>query len=79
MALVVSVLQTSLENAFKANVPDATQEQSSQITAMANAMAVAIDAYIKSGVVTIPLGVPVQTVPATGAGATTAPAIGAIT
>ena len=51
MALVVSVLEASLINAFKANVPDATSDQTSQINAMATAMATAIDAYIKTATV----------------------------
>jgi len=37
-----------------------------------------IDAYVKTGTVTVPLGVAVQVVPATGTGATTAPGIGTI-
>lgn len=44
----------------------------------ATGLADLIDAYVKTGAVTVPLGVAVQVVPATGTGATTAPGIGTI-
>lgn len=44
----------------------------------ASGLADLIDAYVKTGTVTVPLGVAVQVVPATGTGATTAPGIGTI-
>ena len=44
----------------------------------AKELAIIIGTAIKSGTVTIPLGVAVQVVPTTGTGATTAPATGTI-
>jgi hypothetical protein len=60
MALDKSTLVTALENIFNANVPNPTAEQTTQISAMANAWATAIDTYIKSATVT---SVPVLTSP----------------
>ena len=60
MPLVKSTLVTELEAVFNANVSDPTTEQSEQINAMANSLANAIDAYIKSATVT---SVPVLTCP----------------
>lgn len=51
MALVVTTLQDQIEAIFNTNVPNATEQQTAQIKAMALALASAIDVYIKSGVV----------------------------
>ena len=78
MPLVVTVLEKQLEDVFLANVPDATADQKTQITAMATAMSAAIDQYIKSATITVTAGIAVQvTVPA-GTGATIAPGVGVI-
>jgi len=81
MPLIIATLEQSLESAYKKNVPNATADQLAQITQMATDISVAIDAYIRSATVTASgtaeTAIPVQVVPATGTGATTAP--GAVT
>ena len=53
MALDKSTLVTDLmDNVFNPNVLNPTEEQTAQISAMANAWATAIDTYIKSATVT---------------------------
>lgn len=78
MALVLITLETAIKNAFTVNVPNATAQQTAQINALSLALATAIDTYIKSATVTVPI-IPVQVVPASGTGATTLPTIAPIT
>lgn len=77
MALVKATLQAAISTALST-----TRSGSFTINqycdAVASDIANAIDTYIKAAVVTVPLGVAVQTVPATGTGATTAPGIGTL-
>ena len=79
MPLVVTTLETALENIYLANVPNADAAQKAQAKTMATAMAAAIDAYIRSATVTVPAGVAVQVVVPPGTGATIAPGIAVIT
>jgi hypothetical protein len=76
MALVVSTLETSIKaiNAAMSSGNGLTADQ------YAHQLAQAIDAYIKTATVTIPLGVPVSTAGTAAAqtGATTAPAVGSL-
>lgn len=53
MPLVPATLQTAIEDAYKANVPNATADQLAQISAMASAISIGIDTYIKSGLVSV--------------------------
>ena len=77
MPLVKQTLEASILAAFKKSFaetanPDDVQQQ------LATDLSDAIDAFVRSGTVTIPLGVPVVALPPSGAGATTAPGIGTI-
>ena len=80
MSLVIGTLETAIINAFKANVPNATTLQTSQINALAVSLATAIDDYIKSATVTVNTGIPVSTTGTSVAqtGATTAPGTGSL-
>lgn len=73
MALVKATLKEGIKALLTATV-----ENEGSIDDVASGLSDLIDTYIKSGTVTVPLGVAVQVVPATGTGATTAPGIGAI-
>lgn len=76
MALDKPSLKTALKNAFVANMPSPTTEQTNAFDALAGAMADAIDTFVKTGSVssTVALGIPVSTTGTAAAqtGATTA-------
>ena len=79
MALSSSALALAIKNAIIGiPAPTASTTADAYLTSFSNALAGAIDTYVKTAVVTVPLGVAVQTVPATGTGATTAPGIGTL-
>jgi len=75
MAVVESTIEASLNlmlTQLLTKDPDLIPSE------FAKELAIIIGTAIKSGTVTIPLGVAVQVVPTTGTGATTAPATGTI-
>ncbi|OFV81987.1 MAG: hypothetical protein A2Y78_00185 [Acidobacteria bacterium RBG_13_68_16] len=79
MAMSSSVLSAALRAAMLADTAIGAVDGPA-LTAMCDAIAAAVVTHITgSAVVTVPLGVAVQVVPATGTGATTAPGVGAIT
>lgn len=73
MALVKATLKEGIKALLKSTV-----ENEGSIDDVATGLADLIDAYIKSGTVTVPSGVPVQVTPSTGTGSTIAPGIGTI-
>jgi hypothetical protein len=75
MALVPATLQAQLVAAFDKAQKDKTATSQSTLC---QDLATAIDAYIKTATVTVPLGVAVQVAVPAGTGATTAPGIGTI-
>ena len=80
MPLVKATLVNDLKAVYNANITDPTDEQTQQINDMANAIATAVDNYIKSATITVAAGIPVTTAgsPSAQTGATTAPAIATI-
>ncbi len=81
MALVDSTLQSAIKTIFdtvKTYNGKTGQAQEDAINYIAQQLAAAIDAQIKTAVVTVPAGVAVQVNTGTGTGATTAPGIGSL-
>jgi len=78
MALSPSVLSAAIKAGLLGN-GDSAAVDNDALTALCDEIAAAVVTHItSSAVVTVPLGVAVQVVPATGTGATTAPGIGTI-
>jgi len=79
MALVQATLKTQIEAAFNAQ-SGKTENPEAAISDLANRLATAIDAYIRSATVTVSAGIPVSTAgsPTAQTGTTTAPGVGQI-
>ncbi|MFA5436582.1 MAG: hypothetical protein WC372_11145 [Candidatus Neomarinimicrobiota bacterium] len=78
MSLSSATLSSAMRAALLA-APDAQAVDGPALTALCDAIASAVVSHVTTAaVVTVPLGVAVQVVPATGTGATTAPGIGTV-
>ncbi len=79
MPLVKATLQTAIEAAFKAQTSK-TDNPDAALSDLADKLATAIDAFVKSGTVTVKAGIAVTTTgsPTTQTGATTATGTGTI-
>jgi len=78
MALSAPVLSAAMKAGLLANA-NAAAVDNAALTALCDEIAAAVVAHVTvAGVVTVPLGIAVQVVPATGTGATIAPAVGVI-
>ncbi len=75
MALVKATLASAIADALAAAHGQGLQAAD---TTLGNAIADAVDTFVKSGTVTTPAGVAALCPPPTGVGATTAPGIGTI-
>lgn len=79
MPLNKDLLQSQIKQAFK-DQQTKTQDPDAALEDLAQKIAAALDAFVKSGTVTVPSGIPVSTAGTAAAqtGATTAPATGTI-
>jgi hypothetical protein len=82
MALVKATLKAAIVSALNVNMTSVTPtaDQTKQVNDLAGAISDAVDAYIKSATITVPMGIPVSTAgsPSAQTGATTAPATATI-
>ena len=78
MALSAPTLSAAIKAGLLAN-PDAAAVDNAALTALCDEIAAAVVAHIQAAaVVTVAAPIPVQVVPATGTGATTAPGGGTV-
>lgn len=79
MPLNKDLLQSQIKQAFK-DQQTKTQDPDAALEDLAQKIAAAVDAFVKSATVTVPSGIPVSTAGTAAAqtGATTAPATGTI-
>lgn len=77
MALNKTALRTAIERAFVDEMPDPTPDQEAAYSRVAEKIADAVDAFVKTGTVTVSPGILVTT-PDTINGATTGPGTGSI-
>lgn len=70
--------KTGLKNSIKSLMQDMMKKEDASIDEFAGKLSDAVDTYVKTGSVSVSVGIPVQVAPETGTGATTGPGTGTI-